>query len=80
MSLSQLEEALCRERINPDSYSIDGSVPDECYCLIRDGDSWCVFYSERGLRSSQKCFSAESEACLSLFQLLLRDASRVSAG
>lgn len=48
--------------IPEDSYSID-KIKDESLCLVFDGGSWNIFYSERGSRTDVQSFTNEEEAC-----------------
>ena len=45
-----------------DIYSTD-KENNETLCLIEDGFTWVVFYSERGRRSEPKYFPKEELAC-----------------
>lgn len=77
MQRVDLKEFLDGERVDHASYALDGATPDECYCLLREASVWHVFYSERGLRTGEKVFVSESEACQYLLDLLIRDAPRL---
>jgi hypothetical protein len=55
------------------SYSFSGAA-DLALCLGRDKDGeWEVFYFERGEKTFSKRFSYENEACVYMFDLLMRD-------
>ena len=44
-------------------YNIDGKGrDDERFCLVKDGEKWNVYYSERGCKTTNKYFDTESEA------------------
>lgn len=44
-------------------YNIDGKGrDDERFCLVKDGEKWNVYYSERGYKTTNKYFDTESEA------------------
>lgn len=63
MNRKELEEKLIELEIRKDSYSLDGGLPNEAYCINRVGNDWEVYYSERGNKSSLKVFSLENDAC-----------------
>ncbi len=52
------------------SFSLEGGLPNESYCLNKNGKIWEVYYSERGNKSGLKEFKDESEACLYMYNLL----------
>lgn len=68
-------ELLDREGVDPDAYSVDGARRNECLILEVEPGGWCVYYSERGLRSGEQHFDTEDEACEEMAQMLLRDQS-----
>jgi hypothetical protein len=63
MNKETLQRKLIEERFNPRSYSLEIEEKDEALCLREEGGEWCVYYSERGLKTGNKCFSSESSAC-----------------
>jgi hypothetical protein len=74
MNTSQLEQKLQEHEIRPDCYSLDGSVINEALILEpSNGNGWRIYYSERGLRSGEKVFFTEEEACVVFLEMLLRD-------
>lgn len=43
-------------------YNIDGTGrDDERFCLVRAGERWNVYYSERGKKTTDKYFDTESD-------------------
>lgn len=58
-----LKVLLESERVKSDAYSIDGTERDESVCLRTAVGGWSVYYSERGLRSDERLFETEDEAC-----------------
>jgi len=74
MNRNELRTELQSLGIRDDAYSLDG-VRDETYCLNYSNAGWSVYYSERGLKSGKKLFTAESEACDYLKSLLIADRS-----
>lgn len=73
MDRNTLREQLDSIGIDPEAYSLDGGLPVEKYCLEDRRSSWAVYYSERGLRSGERVFTSEDEACRYLLGLLERD-------
>lgn len=44
-------------------YNIEGKGhDDERFCLVKDGEKWNVYYSERGCKTTNKYFDSESDA------------------
>jgi hypothetical protein len=81
MDRSSLRELLDRERIDPRAYGLDGpaGLPvedrEERYFLEEKPSGWPVYYWERGLRSGDRSFDSEDEACRHLLDLLLGDST-----
>jgi hypothetical protein len=75
MTLAQLETALTQRGVPKDAYSLSGGLPNEAYCLEQLPEGWYVYYSERGARTSLKCFGTEDEACDCLFRVLTESTS-----
>jgi hypothetical protein len=75
MDRHKLEQVLRHERVKDSSYSLAASNfdPDEALCLRQEGREWCVYYSERGLRTGRRAFPTESEACLFMLESLRSD-------
>ena len=51
MKKAELEAALETKKVPTQMYSLDGLKDGECYCVVKDGDTWKLIYMERG-RSS----------------------------
>jgi hypothetical protein len=73
MNKNELQEALNREGILPDSYDLDGGLLPEKYTLALESGIWSVYYSERGQQSGKRTFASESEACEYLLTTLRDD-------
>ncbi len=71
MNVEELKQRLTAESIDESAYSLSGGLPGDRYVLSHDGPVWSVYYSERGLQTSLRCFQTESEACSYLLQQLL---------
>lgn len=74
MNRRSLRELLGAEHVREDAYSLDGDR-DESMCLEPVTGGWAVYYSERGLRSGERRFETEDEACQFLAARLLADPS-----
>jgi len=73
MDRQELADWLDSEGFDKRAYSLRGGARDECLVLERSRGGWAVFYSERGLRSGEKWFATESDACEHMQRLLVRD-------
>lgn len=80
MDVVQLKENLVALGVVPSAYSLDGSVNNETYVLIYENGVWVMFYSEKGLRTSEARFSKECEACEAFFKKISRDHSVLRRG
>lgn len=76
LTCKELKEKLRAEGIPGDLYSIQGLEYDQHMCLLREGDQWFVFWSERGLRHDIRCFLAEADACEAMYERLKRYATK----
>ena len=54
-----------------ESYSI-GEISNESLCFICENTIWEIFYSERGHRIEERCYSDENDACLAFLERLTR--------
>jgi hypothetical protein len=63
MDRAELAKILVSEGFRPSAYSLNEGLVDEALCLRKDGSTWVVFYSERGLETGKISFPTESEAC-----------------
>ncbi|WP_026478302.1 hypothetical protein [Alkaliphilus transvaalensis] len=72
MNINDLKKILINNNIPKDAYSLDGGLPNEAYCLNRNGGNWEVYYSERGQKSGLKLFRTENEACDYFYKSLVR--------
>ena len=64
MNKEELQKILANEGFNSKTYSFSEAIVDEALCLRKEGDGWCVLYSERGLETGKVFFQTESEACI----------------
>ncbi|TCJ15325.1 hypothetical protein EPD60_07560 [Flaviaesturariibacter flavus] len=72
-NIESLKEILLRLKIRPDFYSLHGGLPNEAYCVDSSGDSWYVYYSERGQKTGLTKFESESKACTYFLNLITSD-------
>jgi hypothetical protein len=70
MNKNTLLEELENKGIRKDSYSLNGGLPNEAYCLNQNDGIWEVYYSERGIKSGLKAFTSESDACKFFFEVV----------
>jgi hypothetical protein len=74
MNRQSLVDLLNAEHVRDDAYSLSGDR-GESMCLEPVAGGWAVYYSERGLRSGERLFETEDEACQFLASRLLADPS-----
>ena len=72
MNREILRTRLEEEGFPEDSYSLDGDISRDAYCLYQSANTWSTFFLERGLRQNEKFFKTESEACLHLLSTMMR--------
>ncbi len=74
MNTKELEIELNNAHIRSDSYSLEGVPKDESLILEPStGNGWRIYYSERGVRTSEKVFLTEEQACECFLEMVLRD-------
>jgi succinylglutamic semialdehyde dehydrogenase len=66
MNKAELKQLLDAEAFDPKVYSLDGGLPNDRLCLSAEDGNWHVYYSERGSRFDEQCYSSEDEACRDL--------------
>ena len=70
MNLSKLEKELINIHAPKDMYSLKGGLPNEAYTINNTGDTWEVYYSERGSKTNLKVFDSEGEACRYFLEMI----------
>jgi hypothetical protein len=71
MTVSEVYEKLLAEGCNKSSFSIHRSEHD-AFCLVKRGDAWVVYYSERGQDYSPEYeSSSEEDACQFFYKLVM---------
>ena len=70
MNIIELRKRIKKEKIPLDSYSLDGGMPNDRYCLKKTSIGWEVYYSEMGKKHNVKKYLSEQEACNDLYSRL----------
>ena len=69
MKKSDLKKILIRMEIPPSLYILDGDGrTDERFCLEFLNGEWIVYFSERGVRTTNEKFLSEEEACQFIYE------------
>lgn len=72
MDIEVLKNLLESNNVPNDLYNLDGhGRKDERFCIETDGDLWVVYFSERGVKTTEVKFRTEDEACKYLFAQLI---------
>lgn len=69
---TQLIEFCNEKGIPRSSYGLSGDK-DEAFCLVKAGNEWLLYYSERGTRNELAWAKSESQA-LNILKLFLLEA------
>lgn len=72
MTVAELRELLTRKAVPAGAYRLEDGGAGEAYILDREGREWVVYYSERGLRTEERRFQSEDEACADILDRLSR--------
>ena len=74
MNLLDLENQLRTANIRLDCYSLSGEPKNEALILEPStGNGWRIYYCERGLRTAERVFPTEGEACVEFLEMIMRD-------
>ncbi len=72
MNIRELKKALKKAKIPTEFYNLNGKGrDDERICLIEEDEKWVVYYSERGVRTTERFFETEEAACKYIFETLM---------
>ncbi len=71
MKIADLVEILQLAQVDPAYYAI-GDTADDALCLLPDASVWRVFICERGQRSEERAFAAETDACVHFLKRVLQ--------
>lgn len=72
MKKADLVQRLKSEDINEYAYCLNGGFPNEAYTLGHNGDTWEVYYSERGQKTGLQVFDNEDDACDYFYSYLIK--------
>lgn len=62
VNIYELSTELDKLGIPKDAYLLSGGRPNESFCISLNDDNWEVYYSERGRKTSIKCFNDDNIA------------------
>ena len=72
MRKQELKEKLIEKNISDFCYNLEGKGrTDERFCLEFINGVWHVYYSERGVKTTDCMFKTEDEACQYLYEKLI---------
>lgn len=63
MNKNDLQKQLITLNIDPNSYCLENGHPNEALCLDNNYGKWSIYYSEKGLRTDEKFYNNEDDAC-----------------
>lgn len=70
MRIEELRNIMENSKANRFSYSINSSLKDDAYHIIREDGVWNVFYMERGKKNEYGVFKIEEEACKCFYEII----------
>ena len=73
MHIKGLRQLLLSKHVPPDAYSLEGGLPNEAFCIERNGKKWHLYYSERGRKSTINYYENEDEVVSAFLTLIERD-------
>ena len=69
MKVDEVADFLIKEGVRPRFFAINTVVADDAVVLYQEGPArWVVFYTERGVRSSERVYDSEDAACQALIK------------
>lgn len=72
MNIEELGDLIHKKNIPSNLYNLDGiGRKDERFCIELNGYEWAVYFTERGIRTTEVKFSYEDEACNYLLKQLV---------
>jgi hypothetical protein len=73
MNCTELIQKLNKIEVKPSLYSLNGELKPDSIILLNSYNDWIVFYlDERGGRNDEKIFKSEDEACIYIYNLLIK--------
>ena len=75
MNIDKLEELLEKNEIPCSWYYLYGPqyTKEQKTCIEKRGDSWYVYYFERGLESNIISFNNENDVCVELYNRMISE-------
>lgn len=71
MNKNELKNTLMKLGVSSILYNLDGDGrTDERFCLEYTDNEWRVYYSERGIKTTNEIFASEEDACQFIFEQL----------
>lgn len=72
MNKDELKVMLEKAGVPSELYNLsENGRDDERFCLVKEENFWKVYFKERGLKTLDKTFSAETDACLFIYEQLV---------
>lgn len=72
MNKKELKIKLQQSGIDENLYNLDGKGrKDERFCIENTDGKWYVYFCERGVKTTNKIFDTENDACQFIFKQLL---------
>ncbi len=72
MKIQDLKKMLVEKQVPDNLYNLEGAGrKDERFCLEKVDDKWRVYYSERGVKTTDKVFELEEDACQFILDQLI---------
>lgn len=71
MNIEELKKLLIKSDVPNYLYNLNGSGrKDERFCIESCDNEWLVYFSEKGIRTTEKRFHSEDDACMFLYEQL----------
>lgn len=72
MNKSELKRMLEQADVPQEMYNLDEcGRDDEKFCMIQYGKKWNIFFSERGIKTTNESFETEEDACDFIYHQLI---------
>ena len=72
MKREELKKELVQAGVPDYMYNLKGiGRTDERLCLEKNENGWMVYYMERGIKTTNKIFESENDACQFLYDQLV---------
>lgn len=70
MTRVELSEKLKNAEVKPQYYSLYGKLVNDAFIMEKIGETWNVYYFERGSKDMEQNFKSENEACEYIYNIL----------